>query len=433
MKIVLVNKYFYPKGGDCLYTLRLMSLLQNNGHTVIPFGMSHPRNIQTEYDKYFVSYIDFNDELKKKKIANSYKVASRAIVNLEAARSISRLIDDTKPDLIHLQNIHHQLTPSIIIAAAQKRIPVVWTLHDYILTCPNDNFFHDGNICTRCASGNNIHAVINKCKKDSLGASILAALECTFYHRMRLGNYVDKFICPSQFMADILIENGTPSKKITVIPNFLPISDIPSTGEDYFFYAGRMTIEKGLEVLLNAYSKIDNARLLLAGDGPNIESFKELARDLRLQNAEFLGKKSSFEIQRLLAGCRASIVPSICYDNLPYAVMETMMAGKVTIASHIGGIPEMIEHEKNGLKFEPRNSSRLAQLMNRVWFDDDLVRKLGNSAREKAISSYSPEQHYQRLIQAYNEAVGRRGNSRWEPPENNDRSQSEQYVYSMKG
>lgn len=433
MKIVLVNKYFYPRGGDCLYTLRLMSLLQNNGHTVIPFGMSHPRNIKTEYDKYFVSYIDFNDELRKRTIVNSLKVVSRAVVNLEAARAINRLIDDTKPDLIHLQNIHHQLTPSIIIAAAQKHIPIVWTLHDYILTCPNDNFFHDGNICTRCASGNNIHAVINKCKKGSLGASILAALECTIYHRMRLENYIAKFICPSRFMADILTENGTPPSKITVIPNFLPVSETPSVGEDYFFYAGRMKAEKGVEVLLNAFSKIDNARLLLAGDGPNLKSFQELARDLRLQNIEFLGNQSPSEIQKLLAGCRASIVPSIIYDNLPYAVMETMMAGKTTIASRIGGIPEMIEHEKNGLLFEPGNSSRLAQMMNRVWFDDELTRRLGNSAREKAISSYSPDGHYRRLIQVYNEASGKKENSYLDLPDSNYQNQSEQYVECTKG
>jgi len=433
MKIILVNKYFYPKGGDCLYTLRLMSLLHNNGHTVIPFGMSHPQNIQTDYNKYFVSYIDFNDELRKRKIVNSFKVASRAIVNLEAARAINRLIDDTKPDLIHLQNIHHQLTPSIIIAAAQKRIPVVWTLHDFILACPNDNFFHDGNICKRCASGNNIHAVINKCKKGSLGASILAALECTIYHRMRLGNYVAKFICPSRFMADILTENGTPSSKITVIPNFLQVSEIPSVGENYFLYAGRMKAEKGVEVLLNAFSKIDNAKLLLAGDGPNLKSFQQMARDLRLQNTKFLGNQSPSEIQKLLAGCRASIVPSIIYDNLPYAVMETMMAGKATIASRIGGIPEMIEHEKNGLLFEPGNSSRLAQMMNRVLFDDELTRKLGNSAREKAISSYSPDRHYHRLIQVYNEALGKRGSSHLELPDINYQNPSELYVESMKG
>lgn len=433
MKIVLANKYFYPRGGDCLYTLRLMSLLRDNGHTVIPFGMNHPQNIRTEYDKYFVSYIDYNEELKKRGIFNAIKVASRAVVNFGAAKAISLLIEDNRPDLIHLQNIHHQLTPSVVLAAAQFNIPVVWTLHDFILNCPNDNFFRGNGICTRCAAGNNIHAVLNKCKKDSLGASFLAALECTVYHRARLVDYVSKFICPSHFMAEILVESGTPPAKVAVIPNFMPVSDTGEVGGEYFLFAGRLNIEKGVEILLAAFKEFDKGKLLIAGDGPNLQSLLRMAKTLKLNNVEFLGYQPPAKIRSLLAGCRASIVSSIIFENLPYAVMETMMAGKTVIASRIGGIPEMIEHDINGLLFESGNSSQLARMLNLVWADKSLAQRLGIAAREKAISAYSSDKHYSKLLQIYNEALGRKSNSIVESPDNIYAISSEELIGGRKG
>jgi glycosyltransferase involved in cell wall biosynthesis len=407
MKIVLANKFFYPKGGDCLYTLRLMKLLQNNGHTVIPFGMNHPQNISTGHEKYFVPYIDFNDELKKHGITNALKVASRAVVNSTAAQYIRRLIDDNQPDIVHLQNIHHQLTPAIAVAAKSCGVPVVWTMHDYILACPNDNLLRDGKICTECVKGANYPMVLHRCKKDSFGASILAALERTIYNPKHLEKVVSNFICPSKFMAGILRQTGISQNKITALPNFLIPSNTISTGDEYFLYIGRLTIEKGVDTLIDAFGKTNRSKLIIAGEGPLGDQLKLKVVKADYKNISFVGHQSPENIQKLLAGCLASIVPSIWYENFPYAVMESMAAGKPVIASRIGGIPEMIDHQINGLLFEPGNSDQLAQMIENIGSSKSLAVKYGQAGKEKVKCEYSGQKHYENLFEIYKQALGK--------------------------
>jgi glycosyltransferase involved in cell wall biosynthesis len=433
MKIVLANKYFYPKGGDCLYTLRLMKLLQNNGHTVIPFGMDHPQNIDTGYEKYFVPYIDFNVELKKHGLANALKVASRAVVNSTAAQSMRRLIDDYEPDIVHLQNIHHQLTPAIAEAAKSRGIPVVWTMHDYILACPNDNLLRDGKICMECVTGANYPMVLHRCKKGSFGASILAALERTIYSPKLLQKAVFKFICPSKFMAGILQQTGIARNKIAALPNFLISDNFTSTGNDYFLYIGRLTIEKGVDTLIDAFGITNQSKLIIAGEGPLGDQLKSKVIKADYKNISFVGHQSPENIQKLLAGCLASIIPSICYENFPYAVMESMAAGKPVIASRIGGIPEMIDHQINGLLFEPGNSDQLAQMIENIGNNKSMAIKYGQAGKAKVIIEYSGQKHYENLIDIYRQALGREhfANSDYSFCQND--SSAGQLIENMKG
>ncbi|MEE9552859.1 MAG: glycosyltransferase family 4 protein [candidate division Zixibacteria bacterium] len=407
MRILIANKYLYPRGGDCLYTLRLMDLLRDAGHEVIPFSMSHPENVKTGFEKYFVPYIDFREELGKFGFNSAVKVTSRSIINKQAAALMERIIIDHKPDIVHLNNIHHQLTPSILEPAVKQNIPIVWTLHDYILTCPNHNHLRSGSICTKCAGGNNAHALIHRCKKRSFGASLLAALESTYYSPEKLSNMVNKFICPSRFMADFLIDNGLPPGRVTNIPNFLPSIKTEDRGHDYFLYFGRLSGEKGIDILLEAMSLLKKGKLIIAGDGPDGEKLMLKAKTLGLSNVEFIGRKTPESIIELLSECLAVIMPSICWENLPYSLMESMAAGKLVIGSRIGGIPEMIEHGKNGLLFEPGNAVQLTDCMNTLLADTELARRMGESGREKARNLYSPEKHLEDLVKLYSNAIAR--------------------------
>jgi len=433
MKIVLVNKFLYPRGGDCLYTLRLMELLQNKGQSIIPFSMCHPSNPITGYEIYHVPYIDFNDELKNFSLTNAFKVISRSIINTRAARLMSKLIDDLKPDIVHLQNIHHQLTPAIVLAAAERNVPIVWTMHDYILNCPNDNFFCHGRICTRCARGNNVHAVIHRCKKGSLAASLLAAFECTLYNPKRLANYVFRFICPSHFMAEMLYRNGMPTEKVAVVPNFLVPVEIPSTGDDYFLYSGRLAPEKGVDTLLEAFKDIDKPKLLIAGEGPQRNFLQNRAEQLGIKNVRFLGHRTPQEIQRLLAGCRAAIVPSVCYENLPYAIMEAMAAGKPVIASRIGGIPEMVEHEVTGLLFDPGNPDELAEMLDRISNDKKGAALMGQAGKNKVRRFYSADRHYELLKEIYDQAGGFRAMEKMNHSADDESAIAEEMIGNKKG
>lgn len=406
MRILIANKYLYPRGGDCLYTLRLMDLLKSNGHEVIPFSMSHPENIKTGFEKYFVPYIDFREELGNFGLNSAIKVSSRSVINKQAAVLMERIILDHEPDIVHLNNIHHQLTPSILEPVAKYNIPIVWTLHDYILTCPNHNHLRSGSICIKCADGNNAHALIRRCKKGSFGASLLAALESTYYNPEKLGSMVNKFICPSRFMVDFLIDSGFPPGRVTNIPNFLPSIKSESRGQDYFLYFGRLSVEKGINVLLDAMSLLKRGKLIIAGEGPDGERLRYRAENLGLDNIEFVGRKTPESIIELLSGCLAVIMPSICWENLPYSVMESMAAGKPVIGSRIGGIPEMVEHGQNGLLFEPGDAVQLADSMALLCADNKLASKMGEAGKQKVADLYSPENHYKALMSLYAHAMG---------------------------
>ncbi len=416
MKIILANKYLYPRGGDCIYTLRLMDLLTRNGHQVYPFSMHHPQNITTKYSRYFVPYINFRDELKNYSVKNAINVLSRAIVNKQAARLLDELIRDVKPDIVHLNNIHHQLTPEIIKAPAKYGIPIVWTLHDYILNCPDHEFLRDGKTCNKCASGNNIHAVIHRCKKGSLGASVIAAIESTYYNPRQLAQHVKKFISPSRFLADVLTDNGIPKSRVTSIPNFLASPDIKSTGDDYILYFGRLSNVKGVDTLIKSFAKAGKGTLVIVGDGPDRAELEKLAEMIAPGKVEFVGFQPQEKVFEYLAGCLVSVVPSIWWEVFGLTVTEAMAAGKPVIASRTGGIPEIIDHGETGLLFTPGNVDELTACIMKLNDNKSLAASMGKAGREKALTEYSAETHYKRIMKVYREVLDKeeytRGESR---------------------
>jgi len=380
--------------------------------------MDHPENIKTGFEEYFVPHIDFREELENFGIKSAVKVISRSVVNRQAATLMERLITDQRPDIAHLNNIHHQLTPSILYPLKRHNIPVVWTLHDYILTCPDHTHLRRGSICSKCAGGNNIHAVVHRCKKGSLGASLLAAIECSYHSREKLIDMVAKFVCPSRFMADFLLEHGFPREKVINVPNFFPIERFESTGQDYFLYLGRLSAEKGLDTLLEAFSKVGRGRLIIAGDGPDRGKLENLAAPIRSGRVEFIGQQTSESVIRLLRGCLALVLPSTCLENLPYSIMEAMSAGKPVIGSRIGGIPELIDHERNGLLFEPGNSDQLADCLKRLMSDSESARRMGKAGREKTLRLYSAEKHYEAIMDLYSEILGKKSSEKPIPVHN---------------
>ncbi len=405
MKIVVANKYLYPRGGDCMYTLQLIDLLRRKSHAVVPFSMHHSENITTEYERYFVPHIDFREELRAVSPQSAWRVLSRAIVNREAVRRFRQLLEDVEPDIVHLQNIHHQLTPAIIDVPYQMDIPVVWTLHDYILHCPDHTFLRNGKICDLCSGGAYINAVIHRCKKGSLAASLVAGLESAVYAPHKLATKVAWFLCPSQFLASVLTKNGIPRNQVDHVPNFLPVSEITSTGQDYFLFVGRLSGEKGIDTLLDAFHRLGAGRLLIVGDGPERARLEALVTGKNIRGVEFLGRQSPDRVRELLAGCLASVVPSTCWENFPYTVLEAMAAQKPVIASRIGGIPEQVDHEQTGLLFKAGNSTELTGCLSRLYDNPAYAAQLGKTGRQKVREQYNEEIHYGHLINIYQQVT----------------------------
>jgi len=409
MKILLVNKYYYNRGGSETYTFDLANLLESKSHRVIPFSMHHEENLPSEYSKYFMGNVDFANSLNSFNLASAFKVAQRSIYSFEAKQKIEQLIKETKPDLAHLQNINYQITPSILYALKKHNIPIVWTLHDYTLICPNTQFLNNGEVCERCKRRKYYRAVQTRCKKNSLTASLMTCIESYIYKILGTYRFVDKFITPSKFLRDKLIEYGFDANRIVHIPNFLNLQDIDlerTAGSveqsDKFAYIGRLSSEKGVDTLIRAVSRVKGAKLVIAGDGPMRRELEELGNSVGAGRIEFLGYLQKNEVNSLLERVMFVVVPSKCFENFPYSVLEAFAWGKPVVGSRIGGIPEQIEDGVNGFLFNHNDEIELSEKIQHLLTNRSLIPDMGKRARKKVEEEYSPEMYYKKLIEVYN-------------------------------
>ena len=410
MKILLVNNYYYNRGGDCTYLFSLKKLLEEKGHRVIIFSMHHPQNFDSEYSKYFVSYINYDDEVKDVGIYSSLKVLNRTIYSKEAKVKIEELIKDEQPDIVHLQNIHHHITPSIFYIIKKYNIPVVWTLHDYTLLCPNTSFLNHGKICEKCRKKKYFWPLMTKCKKNSFGASSMAALEATVHCLMMIENMVDYFIAPSKFLYEKFLEYGVKSNKLVRLDHFttLSCSSEYQTPGDYYLYVGRISEEKGIKTLIDAAVNVNSSQLKIVGAGPISEEMIEYAKSKDKNNIiEFLGHKSQEDLIELYNNCKFVVVPSEWYEISGLIIFEAFSCGKPVIGSKMGGIIELIEDTVRGLLFESGNVEDLTATIKFLLNNSDIVEEMGNNAREFVLNELSAEKHYQRLIQIYEQAISK--------------------------
>ena len=387
MRVLLCSNFYYRRGGDCTYLLALQALLERNGHETAVFSMRHPLNLPCPHESYFVDFLDYAEMNKAKNLLNAAKVLGRSIWSLQARRNIARLIADWKPDVAHFQNVHAYLTPSILGPLKQAGIPVVWTLHDFKLLCPESHFLSNGRVCEECRGGRFWRCAKNRCKKGSRTASAVAALEAYVHRALRISGQADRFIAPSEFMRRKFLEFGWPAEKMVALPNFLP--DLPAflpgpAGEGaYGLYLGTLLPFKGVATLLRALVQTTPHPFHVLGDGESRESLEWLARDLGIADRiRFCGFLKGEDLEREIAGARYAAITSECYENFPYAAMELMSRGKPLVAADIGGLPELVRDGETGLLFPAGNAEALAAQLEMLWTNPDLGETLGTNARK---------------------------------------------------
>jgi glycosyltransferase involved in cell wall biosynthesis len=386
----------------------LKNLLEGKGHKVAVFSMHHPQNFNSEYSQYFVSYINYDEEVKNINISTGFEVLNRAVYSLEAKKKIEVLIEDERPDIAHLQNIHHHITPSILYPLKKHKIPIVWTLHDFVLICPNTSFLSHGMICERCRKRKYYWPLIVRCKKNSLAASTMAAIETSLHRLMKVNDLVDMFIAPSRFLRNKLIDYGFKKDKVVCINNFnnIGILQNENTPDGSYIYVGRISFEKGIKTLIDAAIKAGIGRLKIIGEGPlkkeMISYVKSRKADDRI---DFLGHKSHTEVIELLKKCRFLVLPSECYENFPYSVLEACASGKPVIASRIGGIPEIVKNWETGLLFEPGNSEYLSLKIRYLMKHPEKAEALGRNAMLFVEKELNNERYYSKLIDVYKRVI----------------------------
>jgi len=402
MRVLIVSKFFYPRGGACVVAMGTRELLLESGHNVRVFAMSYPKNIDLPESSTFASQIDFNSNLLGK-----IKAFQRLIGIGDVVQSFKKVIEDFRPDIVHMHNIHSYLSPVVGEIAHKTGARVVWTLHDFKLICPAYSFRKgNGDICN-CCTTSECHIIKNKCLKNNYIHSLMAYIEARTWSRPRLDRNTDIFIAPSKFMSNMMIRGGFNPSKLHVLYNFIDPAKLKilyETGttdnvESHFFaYTGRLSEEKGVKTLIKA-AILAGVSLKIAGDGPLRRELEEIANGH--PEIIFLGKLQAEDVARLQHETKACICPSEWFENNPLAVIESLCAGTPVIGANIGGIPELIEPGVNGQLYPSGDVDALCRLLKNFNSQDYDSKAITENATQK----FSRELHLKRLLKLYETAL----------------------------
>ena len=384
MRIILINKFFYNRGGDCIYMLNLRQILIEHGHEVAVFAMNYPLNIDTPWKKYFPQYMTMP------------MVFTRPFGSKEVKTKFTNLLDDFKPDVIHCNNIHTQLSPIILKIAHKKGIRIVWTLHDSKLVCPCYTCMRKGKWCTDCF--NDKSSVIKyKCMKGGLLGSIIGYYEAKKWNVEKLQEYTDLFIAPSQFMANTCIAGGYQKEKFKVLSNFIDINKVMNPifeKENYYVFLGRLTEVKGIRTLCKAAKDLPYELIIIGGGELKDELIKQYKE---CSNIKFIGQKEWNSFRPILEKARFMVIPSEWSENNPLTIIEAQSLGTPVLGARIGGIPELIEENVSGMTFESGNVEDLKNKIKQMFNTKFEYRTLAHNSVEK----YSSESYYKQIMELY--------------------------------
>lgn len=390
-------------GGAERYLFDLSRKLTDSGHTVIHFSTQDRRNFHSPYAKYFAKGTDSSQYQQNTLFSNIF-YASRFIYSLEARKKIVRIIDEYKPDVVHLHNIYHHLSSSILQGIGARKIPVVMTLHDYKLICPNYSLFTENSLCYRCKSHAYYNAVTHRCVKNSYLASCLACIEMYFSKLLRIYEKgVNLFIAPSQFMKEKMIDFGIAPEKIFYLPYALNLTGFTPHYKEgkYILYFGRLTAKKGVETLLQSAKKFRSMPIKIAGAGSERKNLERFVGREKITNVEFLGYKTKHELVQLIAESLFVVVPSRWHEVMGLTIYEAFASGKCVIASDSGGIPELVEDRVNGLFFRAGDAQALTEKIQYLLSHPYKRIEWGKNAFKKIQAFNDLEAHSKELLRLY--------------------------------
>ncbi len=386
MNILVGHNHYLERGGEDEVFDSEVSLLRRHGHKVIPFELSN--SLLSEMSR--------------------VKAASRSLWSRETYRALARILFEESIDLAHFHNTAFVMSPSCYHACKGAGVPVVQTLHNYRLMCPVATFFRDGRPCEDCKG--RVFAwpgVVHACYRNNRTQTALVGLVSTF-HRM-IGTYdnmIDLYIAPSNFAKCKLVEGGVTSEKIHVKTNFVyPDPGVGSGNGHFALFVGRLSPEKGVDILMEAWEEIgSDVPLKLVGDGP-LSDFV-LERIKSVPSAEWLGSLQLVEVYKLMKAAMVTVVPSTWYETFGRVVTESFACGTPVVGSNIGSVSELVSDDLTGLKFE---AGQAGQLKDKVMtgVETGAFREMRPSARQEFEDNYTAESNYSRLMEIYEIAMNK--------------------------
>ena len=410
MRILFCNKYNYPFSGTEVYMFEAMKLLRSRGHEVALFSMTDSRGEPTPYDHHFMPFTDFKAQHGW---FHSVGLAAHAIYSVEARRRLRAMVSEFQPDIAHVRNIYHHLSPSILWELKAQAIPVVYHLNDFKVLCASYNLVLRGEACEACRGGEFWHALQKKCYPGR-GAQI--ALTAEAYVHKWLGTYrkcVDCFLAPSQFVREKFVEHGWDPSRFEVLPHFQLVKGLAenSAENEPLLYFGRLSAEKGVADLLHAMRQLPDLRLVIAGDGPERGRLQQLAVDLGLANVEFAGHIRGAELDRAIANSRFTVLPSHAYETLGKTILESYAHARAVVATDMGSRRELVDPGQTGLLYRTGDVDELASAIRFLSSQPELARKMGQAGRERVEQGYTPEAHYDALVGLYERLIAGKNKS----------------------
>lgn len=401
MSLIILNagQNYQLRGGSERYQFLLSELLQKNGHRVIPFAANHPKNQPTQWSEYFPQGVNFEHPSEADLI--------RFIYSKPASKAIKRLLKDIPIDIAHLHIYYGQLTASILTPLQQAGVPIVQTLHEYKIVCPVYTLVSNGEICQACKGHAFWHATLKRCNRGSLARSMLSTVESYVSKVLGSVRQIDHFITVSHFQREKMIELGIPAEKVTAIHNFINTFSIKPSSEqgEYFLYFGRLERLKGLFTLIEAASTLKKIPLLIAGDGEARSELEQLIEQNGLKHIHLLGFKGDNELHQLIRNSICTLAPSEWYETFGLTLIESFARGRPAIASHIGGISEIVSDTIDGFLVPPKNVEVLREKM--LWMAEHPREaiEMGQAGRLKVETQFNPEIHYEKIMDVYRKVL----------------------------
>lgn len=406
MRVLHVNKFLYRRGGAEGYMFDLASLQRSRGDEVAQFGMSHPENEPMPYARFFPSQVEFDPAPRG--VAGKARGVGRMLWSTSARRGVEAVLDDFRPDVVHLHNVYHQLSPSVLAPLRRRGIGALMTLHDYKLACPTYQFLDHGAPCEACLTHRFWEPIRRRCNGGSLAASAANAVELSLHTLGRAYAPVGVFACPSRFLEAKMRQGRVFPDRLRWIPNFVDVAGVtPASepGNGRVVFAGRLADEKGVDTLVEAVAATPGLLVDLAGDGPARPALESQAAALGAgDRITFHGRLPLEGVHDLLRASSVGVCPSRWYENQPLAVLESFACGRPVVGTGLGGIPELIEPGVDGAIVPPNDPRALGAALRELATDPGRAHAMGATARAKAERIFSSDLHLERLDALYAEA-----------------------------
>ena len=398
MRVLLVGNHWTegPGGAETMLVLTA-DLLRAAGHEVVPFAVAEERTLPTPVRSSLPVAAGAGSRSR-------FGEAWAGTWSPRAHRALLRVVDEVRPDVAHVHHVFERLTVSVLDALRRRGVPTVMTLHDYKPVCPNYRLFTDGAPCTRCLSGGYWQVVRHRCLEGSRWRSVAAAADAYASRGRGVYDRVDRFLAPSAFLRDRVVDGGLPADRVEVLPNPVVAAPEPRparAGPPVVLYASRLVAEKGVHTLLDAAARLPaGVRVRLAGSG-RLEPAVRARVAAEVLPVDVLGAVPPSRVAAELRAAAVAVLPALWWENCPMAVLEAAAGGVPMVASAVGGVPELVDDGTTGLLVSPGDAAALAGALTRLLSDPAEAERLGRAGWARVRSRHDPGAHVAALQEVY--------------------------------